>query len=191
MTVIERDEYYVAWSEREFLPVDICAFVYIAKISADEPWKLESDPVLLTKPEYGWENNHTFVDEGPFALKTDRHLFLTFSAAAVDATYAVGLLTAAPGADLLDPKSWTKTNYPLLTSRSVPGEFGPGHNAYVQDDNGNVFNSYHARPGVNGPRSSGLRRVHFDADGCPVLDLTEENDLNHALQNISTKLILK
>lgn len=191
MTVIEGDEYYVAWSERQFLPVDIGAWIYIARIDPDEPWKLTSDPVLLTKPEYGWENNHTFVDEGPFVLKTDRHLFLTFSGAAVDATYVVGLLTADLNSDLLDPQSWTKCNYPLLTSQSVPGEFGPGHNAYVTDDNGDVWNSYHARPGVDGPRSTGLRRVHFDIDGYPVLDLTEEKDLNPALQMVSTKLIVK
>jgi GH43 family beta-xylosidase len=192
MTVIEgEDDYYAVWSERQFLPADIGAWLYIARIDPDEPWKLISDPVLLTKPEYGWENNHTFVNEGPFALKTDRKLFLTYSGALVDATYAVGLLTAEPGADLLDPHSWTKTNYPLLTSRSVPGEFGPGHNAYVTDGNGDVWNTYHARPGIKGSRSSGIRRVHFDIDGYPVLDLTEDKDLNAELKHLATKLIVR
>ncbi len=192
MTVIKQNnEYYVAWSERQFLPVDIGAWVYIAKIDPAEPWKLTSDPVLLTKPDYGWANNHTFVDEGPFALYGDSKLFLTFSSAAVDATYVVGLLTADLEADLLDPESWTKTNYPLLTSRSVPGEFGTGHNAYVIDDDGLTWNTYHARPGVDGPRSSGIRRVHFDIEGYPVLDLTEEKDLKPALRQVSTTLIVE
>jgi GH43 family beta-xylosidase len=191
MTVIEGDSNYVVWSERQFLPVDLGAWLYIAKIDNHKPWKLISDPVLLAKPEYGWENNHTFVVEGGFALKTDKRLFLTYSGAAVDATYVVGLLSADTQADLLDPKSWTKSNYPLLTSRSVTGEFGPGHNAYVTDENGDIWNSYHARPGVNGPRSSGLRRVHFDIDGSPVLDLTEDKDLDPALRNVTTKLIVK
>ena len=106
-------DYYIAWSERQFLPVDIGAWVYIAKLDPVEPWRLISDPVLLTKPDYGWANNHTFVDEGPFALVTDKRLFLTFSSAAVDATYVVGLLTAEPGADLLNQANWTKVNYPL------------------------------------------------------------------------------
>ena len=184
-------EYYVAWSQREFLPVDLGAWVYIAKVDAKEPWKLTSDPVLITKPDYGWANNHTFVDEGPFALIRDEKLFLTFSSAAVDATYVVGLLSADKGANLLEPSSWTKGNYPLLTSRSVKGEYGTGHNSYVIDDAGAVWNAYHGRPGVEAPRSSGLRRVHFDIDGYPVLDLTEDKDLKPELAKVSMEIIVK
>ena len=192
MTVIEgEDRCYAVWSQRQFLPADLGAWLYIALIDPERPWRLTSDPVLLSKPEYGWENNHTFVDEGPFALKTDRKLFLTFSGALVDATYTVGLLTAEPGADLLDPKEWTKTNYPLLTSRSVPGEYGPGHNAYVEDGNGDVWNTYHARPGIKGCRSAGIRRVHFDIDGYPVLDLTEDRDVRREHKHVAAKLIVR
>lgn len=192
MTLFEwEQEYYVAWSQRQFVPVDQGAWIYIAKINPEEPWKLTTDPVLLTKPDYGWANNHTFVDEGPYVLKRGSKLFMTFSSALVDATYCVGLLTAEAGSDLLDPKSWTKTNYPLLTSRSVPGEYGPGHNAYVIDDEGDVWNTYHARPGVDGPRSTGIRRVHVDIDGYPVLDLTEEKDVNPDLREVQTTLIVE
>lgn len=184
-------EYYVAWSQRQFLPVDLGAWVYIAKVDSKEPWKLTTDPVLLTKPDYGWANNHTFVDEGPFALIKNGKLFLTFSSAAVDATYVVGLLTADEGADLLNIESWTKTNYPLLSSRSIPGEYGTGHNAYVIDDNGSVWNTYHARPGVGGPRSTGIRRVHFDIDGYPVLDLPEYKDVTFNLSRVEIDIIIK
>jgi GH43 family beta-xylosidase len=183
-------EYYVAWSQRQFLPVDLGAWIYIAKVDPKEPWKLTTDPVLLSKPDYGWENNHTFVEEGPFALTKGEKLFLTFSGALIDATYVVGLLTADQGADLLNPGNWTKGNYPLLTSRSVPGEYGPGHNSYVIDDDGTVWNAYHARPGIEAPRSSGLRRVHFDIDGYPVLDLTEDKDLNQELAKVSIEVVL-
>lgn len=182
------EEYYVAWSQRQFLPVDLGAWIYIAKVDPGEPWKLTTDPVLLSKPDYGWANNHIFVEEGPFALIRGGKLFLTFAGALIDATYVVGLLTADQGADLLNPDSWTKGNYPLLTSRSVPGEYGPGHNSYVTDDDGTVWNAYHARPGIEGPRSSGLRRVHFDIDGYPVLDLTEDKDLNQELAKVSLNL---
>jgi len=184
-------EHYVVWSQREFLPDDLGAWLYIAKVDPKEPWKLISDPVLISKPEYGWANNHTFVDEGAFALFRDEKLFLTFASAAVDATYVVGLLCADKEADLLEPASWTKGNYPLLTSRSAHGEYGPGHNSYVIDDDGTVWNAYHARPGIDGPRSSGLRRVHFDIDGYPVLDLTEDKDLNQELAKVTIDVILK
>lgn len=192
MTVFKwMGEYYACWSQREFLPVDLGAWLYIAKIDKKEPWKLTSDPVILSKPEYGWANNHTFVDEGPFALIKDEKLFLTFSSAAVDATYVVGLLTADKDTDLLNPDSWIKGNYPLLTSRSVLGQYGTGHNSYVTDDNGDVWNVYHGRPGIDAPRSSGIRRVHFDIDGYPVLDLTEDKDLNQELVTISMDIILE
>lgn len=187
MTVFEAGgKHYVCWSQRQFLPVDQGAWLYIAQIDPSEPWKLTTDPVLLSMPEYGWANNHTFVDEGPFALKRDGKVYLTFSSAAVDSTYVVGLMTGDENADLLNPENWVKENYPLLTSRSVEGEFGTGHNAYVTDDEGFVWNTYHARPGVDGPRSSGIRRVHFNAEGFPVLDMKEEIDLKPELAAVKT-----
>ncbi|MDE6516444.1 MAG: family 43 glycosylhydrolase, partial [Acetatifactor sp.] len=189
MTCFEwQGEHYAVWSQRQFLPNDLGAWLYIAKLNPQEPWKLQSDPVVLSKPEYGWANNHTFVDEGPFALVTEDKLYLTFSSAAVDTSYVVGLLTVEKGRDLLDVHNWHKKNYPILTSRSVEGEFGTGHNAYVIDDNKTVWNTYHARPGVNGVRSSGIRRVHFDIEGEPVLDLTEEMDLKEEYSKVKTRL---
>ncbi len=183
-------DYYVVWSQRQFLPRDLGAWLYIAKLNADEPWKLLSEPVLLSKPEYGWANNHTFVDEGPFALPQEERLILTFSSAAVDTSYVVGIMTIDRDKDLLDPKNWKKGNYPIMTSRSVEGEFGTGHNAYVVDEYGDVWNSYHARPGIHGERSSGIRRVHFDIDGLPVLDLVEEQDVSEEFSRVRTKVVV-
>lgn len=183
-------DYYVVWSQRQFLPKDLGAWLYIAKLNPKEPWKLLTDPVVLSKPEYGWANNHTFVDEGPFALLRGDTLYLTFSSAAVDTSYVVGLLTIEKGKNLLNPADWTKKNYPILTSRSVQGEYGTGHNAYVIDEDGTVWNTYHARPGVDGVRSSGIRRVHFDFEGEPRLDVTEELDVLDALRDVEVTLVI-
>ncbi len=190
---------YASWSQRQFDPVDLGAWLYIAEIDPNAPWRLLSDPQVLATPEYGWENNHTFVVEGPFALYHGGRILLTYSGALVDSTYAVGMLSMADGADPLDPASWTKENYPLLTSRSVAGEYGPGHNAYVTDEDGLTWNTYHARPGIRtedgrqgfGPRSSGIRRVHFGAEDFPFLDMTEEMDLDPALAWVSTTVHVK
>jgi Predicted beta-xylosidase len=191
MTCFELDNnVYIIWAQRQFFPVDQGSWLYIAKVDPIEPWKLITDPVILSKPEYGWANNHIFVDEGPFPLITDKKIFISFASALVDETYVVGLLSAEKDADLLDSDNWTKENYPLLTSRSVPGEYGPGHNAYIEDEYGSIWNTYHARPGIEQPRSSGIRRVHFDIDGYPVLDLTEDKDLNQDLAKVSTTLIV-
>jgi GH43 family beta-xylosidase len=186
MTCFEYEEnVYVIWAQRQFNPVDQGSWLYIAKVDTDKPWQLVTDPVLISRPEYGWANNHVFVDEGPFCLITDTRLFVTFASALVDETYTVGLLSAKRDADLLKPESWVKENYPILTSRCVPGEYGPGHNSYVTDEEGTVWNAYHARFGIDEPRSSGIRRVHFDIDGYPVLDLTEEKDLDRNSAKVS------
>ena len=73
----------------------------------------------------------------------------------------------------------------------MPGEFGTGHNAYVIDDDGEIWNTYHARPGTDAPRSSGIRRVHFDIDGEPVLDLTEDRDVLKDFRDIKIKIEVK
>lgn len=192
MTVIpNKGRYFVSWSHRPLQPHDLGAWICFAEINPDEPWKLISDIITIAKPDYGWDNNHTPVVEGPYPLIRDGKIFLTISGAAVDSTYVVGLLTADVDADLLNPASWVKTNYPLLTLNDVEGEYGPGHNAYVTDEDGDVWNTYHARPGLNEPRSSGIRRVHFDVDGYPVLALTEEKDLNPDLTIVTATIKIK
>ncbi len=183
--------YYVMWSQRQFLPVDQGAWLMCAEIDPDTPWQLLTDPVCIAKPEYSWENNHTFVVEGPYALRRNGHLMITYSGAAVDATYCVGLLRLKDGCDPLAPASWVKGNYPLLSSSCVPGEYGPGHNAYVEDENGLVWNSYHAHVGVKSPRSSCMRRVHFDVDGEPMLDVTEKEDFPKMMRHVDIRLDTK
>jgi len=191
MTEFEvRGRYYVMWSQRQFFPVDQGAWLYIAEINPKEPWKLISDPVLVSMPEYGWANNHTYVDEGPYAIVKEDIIYVTFSSAAVDSTYVVGMLSAKPDSDLLDPKSWKKINYPKLSCRSMEGEYGTGHNAYVEDEDGLLWNTYHARPGVDGPRSTGVRRVHFDVDGEPILEMLEEDDLRPDLRRVSIQAVI-
>lgn len=183
-------EWYVIWSQRQFLPKDLGAWLYIAKLNPDRPWELASEPVMLSKPDYGWGNNHTFVEEGPYALLRGEKLYITFSAAAVDTSYVVSYLVIEKGKDLLTRENWRKNNYPILTSRSVPGEYGTGHNAYVTDEDNTVWNTYHARPGTDGVRSSGIRRVYFDIDGDPVLDMTEELDVKDEYRTINTVLVV-
>ncbi len=185
MTVFrEGGRTFAVWSQRRYDPADYGAWLYIAELSESEPWRLLSEPVVLSRPDYGWANNHTFVDEGPYALITDDMIYLTFSSSAVDSTYVIGMLSAPHGADMLDPSAWTKCGFPILTSLSVPGQFGCGHNSYVTDEYGDIWNVYHGRPGVHAPRCAGIRRVHFDVDGAPRLDLTEDRDLSPAFADV-------
>ena len=38
------------------------------------------------------------------------------------------------------------------------------------------------------PGSSGIRRVHFDVDGAPMLDVTEERDVLEEFKRVETVL---
>lgn len=181
---------YAMWSQRQFLPVDQGAWLYLAQIDEKEPWKLVSDPVCIAKPEYGWENNHTYVVEGPYALERDGQLMITYAAAAVDATYTVGLLKPVMGSDILNPANWRKNNFPLMSSNSVEGQYGTGHNSYLTDPDGLVWNFYHMRSPVDGPRSAAVRRVHFDIDGEPMLDVAEEFDLPQQYRTVEIRKML-
>ncbi len=178
------------WSQHFYCGGDLGAWLMIAELDPEQPWRLRTEPQVLCVPEYGWENNHTFVNEGPFALYSNGRVLLTYSGAYVDSSYVVGMLSMDETADPLNISNWKKECSPLLTSRCVAGEYGPGHNAYVTDKNGLVFNTYHAHPGMEGPRSSGIRRVHFGINGHPWLDMTEEMDLDPQRIWLETNVII-
>ena len=52
-----------------------------------------------------------------------------------------------------------------------------------------VWDFYHARPGVDAPRSSFARRVHFDVDDEPMLDVSETLDLPEPMRQVVGKVI--
>lgn len=107
--------------------------LYLAEIDDTAPWKLKSDPVLLSRPLYGWENMEgTINNEGPYTFISDDTVYLAYSGGAANGyTYTVGILSARSGADLLKPESWQKTKAPVLSHYSVDGVYGPGHNSFL------------------------------------------------------------
>ena len=186
---------YVAWAQRDY-GRSTGSVLCIGTVDPKEPWKLTSSPVIISRPDYGWDNNdNTPVDEGPYAIIREGKVFLTFSGSSVGATYCVGLLSADSDADLLDAGSWHKSNFPILYARAVEGEAGPGHNSYTTDAAGNLVFVYHARPvnadGSVGSRNSGLRTVHFGADGEPVLYMSGELELAKANETVEMDVIVK
>ena len=176
---------YVIWSYREHIgtPLDSGSMLYIASVDEREPWRLTSDPVLLTRPLLGWENvAGTINNEGPNSFQRDGKIFVTYSGGSANAyTYALGLLTADARSDLLDLRSWTKGITPVLTFCSVDGEYGPGHNSFFVNGDGELMIAYHAETGLTESlRCDGIRRVHFRPDGTPYFGLSASEDLVRA-----------
>ncbi len=192
--------HYVMWSNRLIYqekgkqtiePAEID----IAEIDPAHPWQLLSDPVCVTRPDYGWERMETEVDEGPYLLRKGNELLITISCSSTGLgdLYNIGLLRAQSGSDLLNPESWDKWPWPLLTKESVPGEFGPGHNDFVTDrETGETIMIYHAIPHGDTQddylRQPAMRRVHLAASGLPYLEMTPERDLNPELKKIKLHL---
>lgn len=191
---------YVMWSDRKIQygtePLVIePADIYIGTVDPSAPWRLTSAPVCVTRPSYGWDRYETEVLEGPYLLRHGNDLFVTVSGSSTGMTdlYDVGLLHATSGADLLNPDHWTMWPYPFLTKESVPGEYGPGHNNFVKDqESGDEIMVYHAVPHDENDRSlnrqPGLRRVHWAKTGLPYLEMTPERDVAPEYRTVTMKL---
>ena len=200
-------ESYVIWAAKPYGNSDL----FIAKVSKDQPWQLTSHCIRLTTPEYGWEKIRYQVNEGPTVLQKDGKIFMCFSNSGTGSEYSIGMMTADAGTDLLDINNWTKNPYPLLTSRDVDGEEGPGHNSFTVDQDRNVIFVYHARPtshnyqhcGWNGTKSTynseplndpcrhaRLKRVHWAADGTPILKMTYEEELTEDSATVTAKIVV-
>ena len=185
---------YVVWSYRTWAGTDSGSMLMIAENNPDKPWEMLTFPQLLKRPVYGWENNNgTDNNEGPFALVTGEKVYLAYSGGdARGQSYVVGVLTANVGENLCDVSNWEIPDAPWLASNFVAGEYGCGHNGFFTDEYGDVYITYH---GVDAPLSSsirpGIRRVHFAADGTPILHMSNEQDLPESERNVSIDVTIE
>lgn len=201
MTVLMvKGNYYALWAQR-FMGSDLgnigSSDLYIARIDPEKPWRQVSEAVLLRRPSYSWERAHSDVIEGPFVLKRGEDIFVTYAAALIDHTYCVGLLRTREGSDLLDPQSWTASNYPVLHRWSHPEQIGAGHNSFIKNKRGEDILMLHAIPfshyrtdPADGRRYPAFRAVHWDSSGFPRLDMTYERLLDPAFETIEAVVIL-
>ena len=174
---------YLVWAQKDYdIPGN--SNLYIAPMA--NPWTLAADPVMLTKPEYDWECIDFLVNEGPAFLFHDDKIFITYSASGTGVPYAVGLLTADRGSDLMDPKSWTKSPVPVFKTCSENGQYGPGHNSFTKsEDDSEDLMIYHARnyteikgdPLFDPNRHARVGVVRWNEDGTPDFGVPEPDNL--------------
>lgn len=142
-TFSHQDKRYLVWAQK--VEEDTISNLYIAEMS--NPWTIKNEQVLLSTPEYEWEQKGFYVNEGAAAIIRNGKVFISYSGSATDDRYVMGLLTADADSDLLDPESWTKSTDPVFKSNEETGEYGPGHNSFtIAEDGVTDVLVYHARP---------------------------------------------
>lgn len=170
---------YCVWAEKVSVGKKI-SNLYIARM--DGAKKFVTPQMLLTAPTYDWERVGFWVNEGPAFIEQDGKVFMSFSGSSTGPAYCVGLLWADADADLMDISVWHKVNHPVLVTSEEKGLYGPGHNSFFRDDEGNAYMAYHARQydeiigdslyDIN--RHTYIMKVEWK-DGMPVFDY--ENQL--------------
>lgn len=172
-TVFENHgKYYCVWAEKVSVGKQI-SNLYIAEMETAN--RLRTVQVLLTSPDYDWERIGFWVNEGPAVMKRGGRIFLTYSASETGINYCMGMMSADSDSDLLDPLNWKKERYPVLQTSVEHCVFGPGHNSFTTDENGNIICVYHARteeeiignPLYNPNRHAMLMKVEWDENNMP------------------------
>lgn len=185
MTVIsDSGRWYYAWQQ--------VGSVWIARFDPERPARLTSEPRQIVVPEFAWDN---LIAEGPNAVVHDGRIFLIYSGSSVGIDYTTGLVTAPAdqGSDLADPSTWTKLDYPLQKSGLYNGEWqlGTGHGMWSHDEDGNliyVFHNAECNNGRYGGRDAQVRRVHWSAEGMPVLDIETCEELDPAYADVTMNI---
>lgn len=145
----------------------------IALARMANPWTIEGEEVIIARPDRPWEDQGgRRILEGPQFLQGPvGDVFFTYSAGACwSDNYALGLLQARRGGDLLDPASWSKHPLPVLTSAN--GIFATGHNGFFTAPDGREqWIIYHANSGpgmgCTSKRAPYMQRIEWTAAGQP------------------------
>jgi GH43 family beta-xylosidase len=182
-TVFEhRGKRYLLWAQQQ-PGIKGNTNLYIAEM--DSPITIKKPAVMLSKPEFPWEQVRYWVNEGPVILRGNGRLFLTYSAAGTGPEYCVGMLTASEDADLLDPASWTKSPEPVFVTSEENGIYGPGHHCFtVAEDGVTDLIVYHARsykeivgdPLRDPNRHTRVQAVKWREDGTPDFGIPRPDD---------------
>ena len=86
-------------------------------------------------------------------------------------------------ADLLDPRSWQKEREPVFKTDEARKIYGPGHNCFVEGDDGEQLTMLHFRnyekitgdPLDDHNRHAHLMKVNYDESGAPVFGFADED----------------
>ncbi|KAK4150195.1 glycosyl hydrolases family 43-domain-containing protein [Chaetomidium leptoderma] len=173
-TFVANGTRYLVWAQQEPSRSDENSSLMLAPLQ--NPWTIRGTAVAISRPTLSWERIGYKVNEGPYVIQRNGKIFLTYSAAATDYNYCMGLLTATAGADLMNPASWSKAQTPIFASNANTNQWGPGHNSFtVSEDGQSDIMVYHDRGyrDINGDplndpnRRTRVQKLYWKADGTP------------------------
>jgi len=175
-----KDKLYLIWSGWEG-DANGEQDIFIAQLK--DPCTISSKRVRVSAPIYEWERNgdlhdtgnpaHVNVNEGPEILKHGDKIFLIYSASGCwTDNYALGMLTANDGSNLLDSASWKKSPAPVFKQSPENGVFATGHNSFFKSPDGKQdWILYHANnqpgEGCGNKRSPRAQQFTWKKDGSP------------------------
>lgn len=188
MTVFENaGKWYAIWAQ--IRPV---SNLYIAEL--ETPTKLKTKPILLSQPEYAWELDREKVNEGPAVMKHAGKIFVSFSASATGYEYCMGLLEIDETDDPMVKSNWKKYPEPVFKTDPDRNIYGPGHNCFVEGDEGEQlcvvhFRSYKDIIGGNANslydfnRHAHVMKITFDRNGVPQFGFDDDELYNTDFTN--------
>lgn len=171
MTLLKHDgQLYAIWSgwEKDEPTDRTLQHLYIAKM--DNPWTMASERVKISSPDRYYEQGELPLNEGPQILKHGKDVFIVYSCGQswLD-TYKLSYLRLKePAADLLNPKSWMKSDKPVFEGTNQV--FGVGHASFTTSPDGREhYICYHTKkdkaPGWK--RDVRLQKFTFTDSGVP------------------------
>ncbi len=140
-----KDELYFIWSGCD-KNIHYKQEIFIAKMA--NSFKIASEKVLLSTPEYDWEKQGgdgvklAFVNEGPAVLEINEKVYLVYSASGCWCKdYCLGVLELI-GDDPLSKSSWKKHDKPIFSS--TENIIGPGHPSFTTNENKEIYMIFHS-----------------------------------------------
>lgn len=151
--------------------------IYVARMR--NPWTIVGPRTRISTPQYPWELHSgdvpVKVNESPEPILHGSTISVTYSASGCwTPQYALGLLTARLGSDLMKASSWTKSPRPILSSNAIAGIYGPASNGWFVSPNGKqTWVVFHATTDPQGNCGSGrmvfAEPVRWTVHGTPDL----------------------
>jgi len=185
-----KDSLYMTWSGWSARRINWeTQCIFIARMS--NPWTLDTERVLISRPELEWERQWInpnggrtaypiFVNEAPqFFCSQDGNTAVIFYSASGCWTpyYCIGMLTNSSG-NLLNSSDWKKAPEPVFSQDPEAQVLGPGSPCFIPSPDGTQwYMIYHARTVENSNTryeettspSPRMQPIFWDKNGLPLL----------------------